>query len=457
MCALIICKCVTFTVATELEKINEDIDPFANMEILSDDMEGSDDSGSDDRSDAMGSDDDDHSNTDHNSDTGANTEDTLAYDILLDSAANSEAEDVGLSPEDTDSAGEDTDSDGESIDAQDEDDEHEDGDGDGEGDSEGDGEESGESSCGFIVPPGVVPPQPICRAADQQSSPYTAGCVWTEDWSCPYDAVFMVFWTLYKQSSASWRDGWARHAPVWNRPLKNNFDHLIILGDTPGVQDHATWFSRYRDRFRDQLSRADLKRFPRRGPVPTSVGWILEVMFGSTAEPHLEQHLICGDCGALSQTEREIRYLATNFGRGDNTPVWLHTVWTEFVNDSKTIVARSRARCSHCQGPNRVRDLKMPGTPWIWFERGPRSPVWPSLTLTFDSQPQRLDYSLRAIIYSGGRHFSVRFRAKSGEWWRHDGLVASGVPEPDNIHSEANLLMNGSRFASMLIYRRDGC
>ena len=97
----------------------------------------------------------------------------------------------------------------------------------------------------------------------------------------------------------------------------------------------------------------------------------------------------------------------------------------------------------------------MPDVPWIWFERDRSSSVLPSLTLTFDSPPQQLNYSLRAIIYAGGNHFTVRFRDKSGNWWRHDGRVASGVPQPDDVQSEVDLLMNGARFACTLIYRRD--
>lgn len=65
----------------------------------------------------------------------------------------------------------------------------------------------------------------------------------------------MVFWSLYEQSPPRWCNDWAQSAPEWNIPLGNNFNHLIILAGTPiSIQDHAKWFSCYRDRFRDQLS-----------------------------------------------------------------------------------------------------------------------------------------------------------------------------------------------------------
>jgi hypothetical protein len=73
----------------------------------------------------------------------------------------------------------------------------------------------------------------------------------------------MAFWTLYEQSSKSWRSNWKERALDWNGPLSNNFEHLIILTATPvSVLDHAKWFCRYRDRFRDQLSCKDPKSFP---------------------------------------------------------------------------------------------------------------------------------------------------------------------------------------------------
>lgn len=302
----------------------------------------------------------------------------------------------------------------------------------------------------------IVPPWPTCSGGDKRL-PYTAGCVWTEeDWSCSYDAVFMAFWSLYEQSSPTWRNDWVQRAPEWNVPLGNNFDHLLILTDTPiGIQNRAKWFCCYRDRFRDQLSRKDPKSFPRRGRLPASASRILEIIFGRTAGPYLVQHLICGSCGVQSQAECEFCFLLLTCRRNNPSPVWLRTAWEEFIHRSKTNAARTGTTCPRCPAPNNVEVLRMPDVPWIWFERDHSSSVWPSLTLAFDSPPQRLTYSLRAVIYAGSNHFTVRFREQSGMWWRHDGRVASGVPQPDNVQSEAELLMNDTRFACTLIYRRD--
>jgi hypothetical protein len=253
-------------------------------------------------------------------------------------------------------------------------------------------------------------------------------------------------------ASASWRDDWIRYAPDWNGPLGNNFDHFILLADTSvSTQDRADWFCHYRDRFRDQLSHTDPRSFPHQGQLPASASRILEVMFGRSAGPYLEQHLACTNFGALSQAERDIGLITMGLECDWSTPVSLHTVWTTFVHRVGTETFRWNATCSRCRGPNKVWELKMPAVPWIWFERDQHSPVRPSLALTFGPQPLQLTYSLRAIVYSGGNHFTVRFREQSGGWWRHDGRVASGVPQPDDIRFEVDLLTNGDRIACILI------
>jgi hypothetical protein len=366
-------------------------------------------------------------------------------DILLDSATHSEEEDIDLEDESSDAGTEDGD-----VDTEEEELEFR------------PRENRNEGLVGFKdgfdgVELGFVPPPPAYRTGDRGSQRYTAGCVWTaEDWSCSYDAVFMAFWSIYEQSSIGWRNRWIRHIQDWNMPLGNNYDHLIILADTPvSGHDYTGWFSRYRDRFREQLSRTDPESFPRRGPLPASASRILGLMFGRDTGPYLEQHLICSACGALSVAELETCFLTAGLGRDRGTPISLHTIWERFVQRFKTDPAQLGAVCSRCHDQNKVQALTMPDVPWIWFERERHSPVGPSLTLTFNSQPQRLGYSLRAIIYAGGNHFTTRFRERSGRWWKHDGRVFSGVPQPDNIQSEAELFTNDSRFACILIYRRD--
>ena len=434
-----------FTEPDELDNIS---DPFADIEIASD-ADGSNDG--DDGNNAasptvVSHDDDDPSilRTIENL--------ILENDVLLDSATNSGDESVDFEDEETDSEVEDADFLDEGMNVG------------GEGDNRASQQEDEEGGRGTLnhwfdgVEFGVVPPAPTCSTGDRQLQKYRAGCRWVSaDWSCSYDAVFMSFWAIYEQSSASWRGNWIQHRSEWNTPLSNNFDHLILLADTPvNSHDYAMWFSRYRDRFRDQLSRMDPKAFPRTGPLGASASGILQVVFGRDAGPYLEQRLVCSDCGTLGRAECEFYLIAAGHGLDHRIPTLLRAVWENFIQRCQRDPFHPNQKCSLCRSPNEVRGLEMPDVPWIWFEREQPSPVVPSLTLTFNSPAQRLSYSLQAIIYVGQYHFTVRFRERSGRWWNHDGQIASGVPQLDDVQSEEQLLVNGTRFANMFIYRRDG-
>lgn len=303
---------------------------------------------------------------------------------------------------------------------------------------------------------GIIPPIPTPRTEDQQPQRYIAGCKWdSEDYSCPYDAYLMCFWSLYEQSSATWRNEWIRHSENWNIPLSNNFDHLILLTDSPtNTRDLTAWFSHYRNSLRKQLSDADPRSFPRNGPVLASASRILGVTFGRITGPYLEQNLTCSECGMSTMAQIDTRYVMHGRGR-DRRTASLQVVWEQFVERHSESPFGQQAKCDCCEGQNRVEGLRMPETPWIWFERQRRSPVEPSPSLTFNSPSQQLRYSLQSAIYTGERHFTARFRDQSGAWWKHDGKIASGVPQLDDIQSGAELLSNDDKFACIFVYRRD--
>ena len=433
--------------SAEPEETDENIDPFVGMEIMSESDSESDDT-SQDGSKVAGRDNTDYSKTTGSDDSGYSEsgslmDDTSIDDILLDSVIHSEAEDAGTDEEDTDLEGKDTDCMEEDREV--------------EPREDGDHEPAG-FECSFDgVELGFVPPLPTHGDMNHWARQYTAGCMWVmDDWSCSYDTVFMSFWSIYEQSSVHWHSDWMQHSQDWNTPLSNNFDHLIILtGTLVNIRDHAKWFSRYHNCFCDQLSQRDLTSFPHRGPVSASASQILEIMFGQDTRPYLEQDLICSSCGGLSQGEVETRFLTAGLGHDREMPTSLQAVWEVFVHRSATRVSHLVANCSCCRGQNKVQALWMPSTPWIWFERERHSPVLPSATLTFDFPTQQLTYSLRAIIYAGGNHFTIHFRDRSGRWWNHDGQLFSGVPQSDDIRCKAELLVNGTHFACIYIYHRD--
>ena len=297
--------------------------------------------------------------------------------------------------------------------------------------------------------------------------PFQAGCIWVrKDWSCAYDAVFMVFFAMYWQSPASWRNNWRQQSPEWTIQLADHFDLLLGDSDTP---DHSPeklskLFSSLRDQFRDQLSTHDPQRFPRRGPIPTSVCAILELLFGPAREPGIKQHLFCTNCGTTSQISRSFSLLAfpvfpTNYRRNtDPRFVPATTLMARFI-DSLAIPSSS-PRCHACHSAMEVQSLSMEGSPWLWFEtKGDKGDhtMSPSLTMPIELFGQHLIYDLHSIIYIGGNHFAARMRdLASNEWWSYDGMWKFGVSRHDRIQITEDLLYSGRRQAAFLIYRHNG-
>lgn len=304
----------------------------------------------------------------------------------------------------------------------------------------------------------AITPRPdheVCRMV----FPLRAGCVWTRpDWSCAYDVVFMAFFSIYRQSSLTWRDDWRKQSPEWTTQLADRFDLLLEALDLPGYSRDALSkvFSRLRDHFRDQISSFNPQRFPRRGQVLTSVCAILELLFGSVRGPGIEQHVSCTSCGLASRTSRHFPYLglpvlAEDYRR-ETDPRFApsETLLARFVES----MATKSPPCGACHGPTQIQSITMPNSPWIWFETNGDTTMAPSPTMLIKLSNRHIVYDLHAIIYLGGDHFTARMQDSPHSWWSYDGMWEFGVPRHDRIQITTDLLYNGRRHAAFFIYRR---
>ena len=274
-------------------------------------------------------------------------------------------------------------------------------------------------------------PYDRCRTVAQ----FQAGCVWTrDDWSCAYDAVFMAFFTIYWQSSASWRGNWKQRSPEWTVRLSDRFDLLLDASNSPNHSPKtlSEWFSSLRDQFRDQLSSHDPQKFPRRGPFLASVCAILELLFGSAHRPGIEQHLFCANCRTKSQVSHHFPFLAfpffpTNYRR-DTDPRFVPagTLLARFVES--LVTPSNPPQCRVCHGTMQVQFLSMSDFPWMWFEINGNNTMSPSPTMPIELFGQRLVYDLYSVIYSGENHFTAHMRDPSNEWWSYDGMWRFGSP-----------------------------
>lgn len=307
----------------------------------------------------------------------------------------------------------------------------------------------------------IITPRPVQPLHPQ----IKAGCVWDADnWSCAYDAVFISLWSIYRNSSSGWRNKWRQQAPEWGNFLGAAFDSLLAMAqDTRTSQvELSRRFTSFRETFRDKLSRINPAYFRRHGAVLASVCRILGHIFGNSAgcEPYLNQVVACDHCdistyercsfSLLGSTELLDGYLG-----GDDVGPFLplQTAVTRYIQH----ISRE-PQCDHCRtcsGPLRVESLSIPEMAWLWIELcDPISPIAPSPRLVFGSQDQRQAYTLQAVIYHGGNHFTARFSDQSATWWKYDGKWRFGAPCVDHVEDEMTLLENDNRRAAFLLYSR---
>ena len=291
-----------------------------------------------------------------------------------------------------------------------------------------------------------------------------AGCAWDkENHSCAYDSVIMVLWFVRRKASPRWRNKWQQQAPEWNNPFETAFGSLITMAQNRRTSKKALShaFDSLRETFRDKLSAINPGYFRRHGAVPASVCRILGHIFSNSTEhePCLEQVVTCDWCGTSTPYRCSFTLLGTStlldayLDEDDTSPFLpLQTAVTRYIQHISR-VPWPRTHCTTCSKSLRVESLSMPETAWLWIELCDAvSPIAPSPRLVFGLQDQQRAYTLQAIIYLGGGHFTARLSDRSGTWWKYDGMWRSGTPRVDYVEDEIDLLENDGRRAAFLLY-----
>lgn len=336
-------------------------------------------------------------------------------------------------------------------------------DGTGERTDEGDAEEStDEEEDGSATGP---------LESDGQERPHlllsdlNAGCTWdAENWSCAYDAVYMVFYVMYGMSNPTWRAIWTNESPEWNVPLARQFD--LLLADTATGQYPSAmrcqWFSGCRNAFRGQAAESNPTAFTY-GHSLISVSALLERIFkGPSMEPLSYQSLSCQNCEASKKdTHYSFPYLGfkRNINRlrknGDSAVLPVQVVVDRFIERYSTTPFEPHETCATCHSPRRVTSLHLPEQSWIWFEQTPDTQtLYPSLELSCSQPAAGPTHTLAAIIYNGMLHFTARIRKGGDTWWNYDGQKSGGVPTVATFEDPGYLSVYCQRYPAFLIYRR---
>ena len=276
--------------------------------------------------------------------------------------------------------------------------------------------------------------------------PFRAGCAWArEDWSCAHDVVFMVFFHIYRQSSASWRNDWRRKSPGWTVRLADHFNLLLKASESPNCppEELSKLFSSLRDLFRDKLSSHDQRKFRRRGHVTASVCGMLELLSGSVDRPSIDRRFLCSGCGMESHISSPFALLAssvfpTNHRRTtDPRFVLASDLLARFV---QSLVSPLRLYlCGTCHRMKEIQSFSL-DSPWIWFEVESAHTMTPSPTVSFRLPGFHLVYDLYSVIYLGQNHFTARVRGLPGEWWNYDGMCRFGAARHNRIRINSTYL-----------------
>jgi hypothetical protein len=284
-----------------------------------------------------------------------------------------------------------------------------------------------------------------------------AGCVWdANDYSCAYDAVFMAFFSIYRRSSLLWQECWRAESTI-NEFLVEQFNR--ILEDLTSDLDFftlSTRFSECRDNFRDWMSAVNGREFPRRGKRLAAVAEILNYLHDQRDHSSdLENTRSCSNpaCPPTIHTRNLSfichRSIIEQFGDIRNM-VGVQSLVTQHLT---SLLDRPLAsRCDHCFGDHVQSTWSMAALTWIWFDIFPGTHISPSFTLTFDQFGEPQTFTLTAVIYLGGAHFTARWRNHLGVWWKHDGYKNCGAPVVDAVNGESDLRWCDGRRMSFLIY-----
>jgi hypothetical protein len=292
---------------------------------------------------------------------------------------------------------------------------------------------------------------------DDNQPLFEAGCVWTEnDYSCAYDATFMAFFSTYRRSSLLWQECWRAESTI-NGFLAERFTWISegFASDLDFFTLSAR-FSEYQDDFRDWMFAVNRQKFPRRGKCLAAVADILEYFCGQhNHSMNLENTLSCSNqtCPPTVHTRSfAVMCLPTatrGFGNAHNA-IGVQSVVTREL--ASLLGQQLTSKCGRCSGDHIQSIWSMAALTWIWFEIYPNVSVLPSLALTFDQFGEPRTFTLTAVVYLGGAHFTARWRDHLGVWWKHDGRKHHGSPVVDVINSESDLCECNGRRMCYLIY-----
>ena len=270
--------------------------------------------------------------------------------------------------------------------------------------------------------------------SENTSHSLLAGCVWSAN-SCAYDTFFMLLFSLYRDSSQSWRQAFADAGP-WFKFLAGMFEHLIIPANLTSSQS----FSECRDKLRGLLSQHDPLTFRPPGNSHTSIFQIFDAFANNSCHSQTLSQIFSCD-GGCAKTSNALHLPGacqqstwTNAARNVNLTYELNNASIQLFIDLQTAAKIRRglsSACDQCHGTRTSLILLLSPSPWLFIRIPPDGHPQPEISEMLEIQGEMgtMSYQLFGIVYYDGGHFIGTWTNKDGSYWGYDGLAHGGRPE----------------------------
>jgi hypothetical protein len=288
-----------------------------------------------------------------------------------------------------------------------------------------------------------------CDAKDT-TNPVTAshlgGCSWdAENWSCAYDCVFMIMFTIYRSQTPTWKAQWSS----WSSLNAQLADSFATLHSGAGIITHNALFDIHRNSFRDSISQL-YPTFPRYGAVGSSASAIVDVLTRQSRRHPCIGFRCRRGCNNTTIVLTSPHCLPT---------MWTTRLWSDLISSLdctkkshpqsitvqswvdlifRDILAKNGQvihviECSQCASTDVLPFVYFNDPPPLLVfedEPGSHTSLLPSPTVSLPALVHNVTYDLRGVIYLTGYHFTAWLIGAhpSNVQWAYDGQRNQGTP-----------------------------
>ncbi|KAF5343722.1 hypothetical protein D9758_016521 [Tetrapyrgos nigripes] len=254
------------------------------------------------------------------------------------------------------------------------------------------------------------------------------GMIWNaQDWSCPYDTIFTIILNLWQED----KEKWSQFFTQLNRFSEGLIANFVL------TERNVQTLEDGRNIVRQLLHGIDPESFPY-GQQGGHIDVLAHHMFGTLTYSTAE--LLCLTCHLLvpvHETFGQIILKSVMDIYPDRTwkskfkrPCYIQ----DWVHDYMTGGLHSGGLACSCEGNPPLQSVITEASPLIYFNIfDPQMNLNQKLTIP-DATGAMIGFTLRAVTYMGGHHFTCRFITSNGSIHYHDGITCQRNFQPENCN-----------------------